>query len=113
MVSKLDPTVEPNYFCRNPNPNTDLIIYKSSLVLTLARNLTTSKTIRSIHPIHPLSLAKKSTKLNYSICIYIETHPNYPFPTICIVLYLYIYIALLAVHTNQKRFQCERPREKR
>src|SRR6218665_1128372 len=30
----------------------------------------------------------------------------------CIVLYLYIYIALLAVHTNQKRFQCERPREK-
>src|SRR6218665_2365474 len=31
----------------------------------------------------------------------------------CIVLYLYIYIALLEVHTNQKRFQCERPREKR
>jgi len=31
----------------------------------------------------------------------------------CIVLYLYIYIALLAVHINQKRFQCERPREKR
>ena len=31
----------------------------------------------------------------------------------CIVLYLYIYIALLAVHTNQKRVQCERPREKR
>jgi len=30
-----------------------------------------------------------------------------------IVLYLYIYIALLAVHTNQKRFQCERPREKK
>ena len=31
----------------------------------------------------------------------------------CIVLYLYIYIALLVVHTNQKHFQCERPREKR
>ena len=31
----------------------------------------------------------------------------------CIVLYLYIYIALFAVHTNQKRFQCERPGEKR
>src|SRR6218665_2754671 len=31
----------------------------------------------------------------------------------CIVLYLYISIALLAVHTNQKRFQCQRPREKR
>ena len=31
----------------------------------------------------------------------------------CIVLYLYIYIARLAVHTNQKRFQCERPRKKR
>ena len=31
----------------------------------------------------------------------------------CIVLYLYIYIALLAVHTNQKRFQCKIPREKR
>ena len=31
----------------------------------------------------------------------------------CIVLYLYIYIALLAVHINQKRFQCERPKEKR
>src|SRR6218665_1290870 len=31
----------------------------------------------------------------------------------CIVLYIYIYIALLAVHTNQKCFQCERPKEKR
>ena len=31
----------------------------------------------------------------------------------CIALYLYIYMALLAVLTNQKRFQCERPREKR
>src|SRR6218665_583920 len=31
----------------------------------------------------------------------------------CIVLYLYIYIVLPAVHTNQKRFKCERPREKR
>src|SRR6218665_2210890 len=31
----------------------------------------------------------------------------------CIVLYLYIYIALLAVHTNQKCFQCEKRREKR
>ena len=29
----------------------------------------------------------------------------------CIVLSLYTYIAFLAVHTNQKRFQCERPRE--
>jgi len=29
------------------------------------------------------------------------------------LLYLYIYIALLAEHTNQKCFQCERPREKR
>jgi len=28
-------------------------------------------------------------------------------------LYLYIYIALLAVHTNQKHFQRERPRENR
>src|SRR6218665_2269987 len=37
--------------------------------------------------------------------------PDYS--TDCIVLYLYIYVALLAVHTNQKRFQCERPREKR
>src|SRR6218665_236906 len=34
-------------------------------------------------------------------------------PCPCIPIYLYIYIALLAVHTNQKRFQCERPREKR
>src|SRR6218665_1136561 len=31
----------------------------------------------------------------------------------CIVLHLYIYIALLAVHTNQKRFQCKTPSEKR
>jgi len=29
------------------------------------------------------------------------------------VLNLYLYIVLLAVHTNQKHFQCERPREKR
>ena len=26
----------------------------------------------------------------------------------CIVLHLYIYTALLEVHTNQMRFQCER-----
>jgi len=30
-----------------------------------------------------------------------------------IVLHLYIFIAFLAVHTNHKRFQCERPREMR
>jgi len=30
---------------------------------------------------------------------------------IVVLLYLYIYIALLAVHTNQNRFECERPRE--
>src|SRR6218665_792659 len=30
-----------------------------------------------------------------------------------LLLYLYIYIALLAVHTNQKRFQCERTKDKR
>ena len=30
-----------------------------------------------------------------------------------IVLYIYIYIALLTVHANQKRLQCERPRQKR
>ena len=28
-------------------------------------------------------------------------------------LYLCIFIALIEVHTNQKRFQCERPIEKR
>ena len=31
----------------------------------------------------------------------------------CIVLYLSIYKVLLAVHTNQKRFLCERPIEKK
>src|SRR6218665_2703418 len=36
-----------------------------------------------------------------------------PVAVSCIVLYLYFYIALLALHTNQKRFQCKRPREKR
>src|SRR6218665_432908 len=41
------------------------------------------------------------------ICMYIYACMH------CIVLYRFIYIALLAVHTNQKRFQCERPREKR
>ena len=29
----------------------------------------------------------------------------------CVVLYLFICIALLAVHTNQRRFQCETLRE--
>ena len=40
---------------------------------------------------------------------------TYLFSTFCVplVLYLYIYIALFAVHTNHKRFQSERPREKR
>jgi len=30
----------------------------------------------------------------------------------CIVS-IHLYVALPAVHTNQKRFQCERPKEKR
>src|SRR5688572_28679897 len=38
---------------------------------------------------------------------YIHTYRIY------IVLYLSIYIAPLAVHTNQRRSQCERPREKK
>src|SRR6218665_789179 len=42
--------------------------------------------------------------------LYINTRIQYNH---CIVLYLYIYIALLTVHTNQKCFQCETPREKR
>src|SRR6218665_2396905 len=51
-----------------------------------------------------------------------NTHPpinlsvNPPTHTIqynTIVLYFYIYIVLLAVHTNQKRFQCKIPREKK
>jgi len=36
----------------------------------------------------------------------------YMFVLYCIVLYLSIYIAPLAVHTNQRRSQCERPTEK-
>jgi|SRR6218665_942294 len=40
------------------------------------------------------------------------SHERPLFKTYYLVLYLYIYIALLAVHINQKRFQCERPREK-
>ena len=46
-------------------------------------------------------IALRCVALQYCIVLYF------------IVLYLYIYLALLAVHTNQKRFQCERPREKR
>src|SRR6218665_2958878 len=41
-------------------------------------------------------------------CVCFDLHAS-----ACIVLYLYIFISLLAVHTNQKRFQCERPRKKR
>ena len=44
---------------------------------------------------------------------YIFQLDNLPLVLYCAVLYLYIFIALLAVHTNQKRFQCERPRERR
>src|SRR5688572_9098528 len=42
------------------------------------------------------------------IYTYVRTYILY-----CIVLYLSIYIAPLAVHTNQRRSQCERPREKK
>jgi len=33
--------------------------------------------------------------------------------TMYCIVYIYIYIAVLEEHTNQKRFQCERPKEKR
>src|SRR5688572_4801887 len=42
------------------------------------------------------------------IYTYVRTYILY-----CIVLYLSIYIASLAVHTNQRRSQCERPKEKK
>src|SRR6218665_1034432 len=48
-----------------------------------------------------------SKETNNSLCSLVQREKS------VIVLYLYIYVALLAVHTNQKRFQCERPREKR
>ena len=47
--------------------------------------------------------------LDRYICTYIHVCTNIH----CIVLYLYIHKALLAVHTNQKRFQCKRSREER
>src|SRR6218665_2198503 len=49
-----------------------------------------------------------------SLCRYVyEYRPTCSlYMHVCIVLYLCICIALLEVHTNQKRFQCERPREK-
>src|SRR6218665_1989675 len=60
----------------------------------------------SLRPTYSTALYKIKSKIakgvtKYCIVLY------------CIVLHLYIYIALLAVHTNQKLFQCERPREKR
>ena len=50
---------------------------------------------------------------NTNLCIVLYCIVLYCIVLYCIVLYIYIYIALLAVRTNQKRFQCERPREKR
>src|SRR6218665_498182 len=46
-----------------------------------------------------------ASKISYSCRVEIR-HLKVVF-IYCIVLYLYIYIALLEVHTNQKRFQCE------
>jgi len=39
----------------------------------------------------------------------VKFNEEYTYALYCI--YIYIYIAPLAVHTNQKCFQCERPRE--
>ena len=41
-------------------------------------------------------------------CIVLYCIVSYCIVLYCIVLYLYIYIALLAVHTNQKRFYSAR-----
>src|SRR6218665_2312479 len=52
----------------------------------------------------------------YKISLIINLSCRYQSAKYClvsIVLHLYIYIALLQVHTNQERFHCERPREKR
>ena len=51
--------------------------------------------------------------LNRLYCIVLYFIVLYCIVLYCIELHLYIYIALLSVHTNQKRFQCKRPREKR
>jgi len=53
-------------------------------------------------------VASKTTKPN--ICIIDLQKTLITLVSMDIVLYLYIYIALLAMHTNQKRVQCERPR---
>src|SRR6218665_1538686 len=47
------------------------------------------------------------------IVLYYYYYMYYCYYYYCIVFNLYIYIAPLALHTNQKWFQCERPREKR
>src|SRR6218665_862469 len=57
----------------------------------------------------PVSSLALCTRVWFIILIYAQVNEF----VYCIVLYLVIYIAPLAVHSNQKRFQCERPREKR
>src|SRR6218665_1795669 len=63
----------------------------------------------SIYRHNPTGLySGQMAKTSYGEILRVERFNGY-----CRVVYLYIYIALHAVHTNQKHFQCKRPREKR
>src|SRR6218665_1787674 len=62
----------------------------------------------SVHTMLVIILRSVNLKMKLKCYVIKENKQLY-----CIVLYLKIYIALLAVHTNQNRFQCERPREKK
>ena len=59
------------------------------------------------------SISRSSLLVRSLYCIVLYCIVLYCIVLYCIVLYLYIYIVLFAVRTNKKRFQCERPREKR
>src|SRR6218665_3944621 len=63
----------------------------------------------SIYRHNPTGLySGQMAKTAYGEILRVERFNGY-----CMVVYLYIYIALHAVHTNRKLFQCKRPREKR
>src|SRR6218665_2419820 len=60
----------------------------------------------------PIPIADKLRRKRWDIGLLRALNPRIMM-MMMIVLYLYIYIVLLAVHTNKKSFQCERPKEKK
>src|SRR6218665_2938056 len=78
-----------------------------------AVNIQTNRNQRAHFASNMSAITTRGTIMdNHRTRVFLAIGQTYTYTCVLVLYcraYLYIYIALLTVHTNQKRFQCERP----